>query len=106
MTVSRPHRRSVAKDVSRALALHDVTFFEVWEALTHFEPPLAEVAARNRTAPDLEAMTAAGERFVGASADTERAVHHTAEFFRSLAQATRNQVFGLVQEPLLDLLEP
>ena len=106
MTVSRPRPRTVARDVSRALALHDVTFFEVWEALTHFEPPLAEVAARSRNAQDLEAMSAASGRFVEESADTEKAVHHAAEFFRCLGRATHNQVFGLVQEPLLDLLEP
>ncbi|HEX8755838.1 MAG TPA: FCD domain-containing protein, partial [Steroidobacteraceae bacterium] len=38
--------------------------------------------------------------------DTEKAVHHTAEFFRAIARAAHNQVLGLVQEPLLDLLEP
>lgn len=106
MTVSRPRHRAIAKDVSRALALHDVTFFEVWEALKHFEPPLAEAAARNRTAQDLEAMAAANARFAAESADTEQAVHHSAEFFRCIGRATHNQVFGLVQEPLLDLLEP
>jgi DNA-binding FadR family transcriptional regulator len=106
MTVSRPRPRAIAKDVSRALALHDVTFFEVWEALTHFEPPFAEVAARHRTAQDLEALAAASARFLAESADTGKAVHHTAEFFRCIGRATHNQVFGLVQEPLLDLLEP
>jgi GntR family transcriptional repressor for pyruvate dehydrogenase complex len=106
MTVSRPRPREVARDVGRALALHDVTFFEVWEALTHFAPPLAEVAARNRSAQDLEAMSSASGRFVEESADTEKAVHQAAEFFRCLGRATHNQVFGLAQEPLLDLLEP
>lgn len=106
MTVSRPRHRAVAKDVSRALALHDVTFLEVWEALSHFEPPFAEIAARNRTPADLEALTAACQRFTDENADTEKAVHHTAEFFRAIARAAHNQVLGLVQEPLLDLLEP
>lgn len=106
MTVSRPRHREVARDVSRALALHDVTFFEVWEALTHYEPPIAEIAARERTEADLARLAAARERFDADNADTEKAVRHTAEFFRGLGAATHNQVFALVQEPLINLLEP
>ena len=106
MTVSRPQHRAVAKDVSRALALHDVTFFEVWEALTQLEPPMAEIAARNRTQADLDALAAVARRFAEESSETERAVHHAAEFFRCVGRATHNQVLGLAQEPLLDLLEP
>jgi GntR family transcriptional regulator, transcriptional repressor for pyruvate dehydrogenase complex len=106
MTVSRPQHRAVARDVSRALALHDVTFLEVWEALTHFEPPFAEAAARNRTQSDLDSLSAAYQRFAEENAETEKAVHHTAEFFRCIGRATHNQVLGLVQEPLLELLEP
>jgi len=106
MTVSRPRHRAVAKDVSRALALHDVTFLEVWEALTQFEPPFAEIAARNRTPADLEGLSAACARFAQENADTDKAVRDTAEFFRAIGRATHNQVLGLVQEPLLDLLEP
>ena len=106
MTVTRPRHREVARDVSRALALHDVTFFEVWEALTHYEPPIAEIAARERTAADLERLTGARMRFDADNLDTEKAVQHTAEFFRGLGDATHNQVFALVQEPLIHLLEP
>ena len=106
MTVSRPRHRAVARDVSRALALHDVTFFEVWEALTLLEPPMAEIAARNRTQEDLDGLAVAVERFAGENVETEKAVHHAAEFFRCVGRATHNQVLGLAQEPLLDLLEP
>ena len=106
MTVSRPQHRAIAKDVSRALALHDVTFFEVWEALTQLEPPIAEIAARNRTAVDLQCISAACVQFAQLSTDTEKTVHHAAEFFRCVGRATHNQVLALAQEPLLDLLEP
>ncbi len=106
MTVSRPRHREVARDVSRALALHDVTFFEVWEALTHYEPPIAEIAARERTAADLERLAAVRASFDAENSDTGTAVHHAAEFFRGLGEATHNQVFALVQEPLINLLEP
>jgi len=106
MTVSRPRHLAVAKDVSRALALHDVTFLEVWEALSQFEPPFAEIAARNRSPEDLESLSSACERFTQENAETEKAVHHAAEFFRAIGRATHNQVLALVQEPLLHLLEP
>lgn len=106
MTVSRPRHRAVAKDVSRALALHDVTFFEVWEALTQLEPPMAQIAARNRTQADLDSLVEACERFAQDNAETEKAVHHTSEVFRGIGRSTHNQVLGLAQEPLLDLLEP
>jgi len=106
MSVSRPQHHAVAAGVSRALVLHDVTFMEVWEALTILEPPIAEAAARARTVEDLASVAAAAELFASDNADTERAVQHTAEFFRRVGRATHNQVLGLAQEPLLQLLEP
>jgi DNA-binding FadR family transcriptional regulator len=106
MTVSRPKHAAVAEGVSRALVLHDVTSLEVWEALTILEPPIAEAAARARTAADLAHITTAAQRFATDNVDTGRAVHHTAEFFRAVGRATHNQVLALAQEPLLQLLEP
>jgi len=106
MSVSRPQHDAVAEGVSRALVMHDVTFMEVWSALTILEPPIAEAAARARTAEDVAALTAEAQRFVALNADTGLAVHHTAEFFRCVGRATHNQVLMLAQEPLLQLLEP
>jgi GntR family transcriptional regulator, transcriptional repressor for pyruvate dehydrogenase complex len=106
MSVSRPQHDAVAEGVSRALVMHDVTFMEVWSALTILEPPIAEAAARARTPEDLAATAAAAERFAELNADTGLAVHQTAEFFRCVGRATHNQVLVLAQEPLLQLLEP
>jgi GntR family transcriptional repressor for pyruvate dehydrogenase complex len=106
MSVSRPQHDAIAEGVSRALVMHDVTFLEVWSALTILEPPIAEAAARARTAEDLAATAAAAERFAELNADTALAVHHTAEFFRCVGRSTHNQVLVLAQEPLLQLLEP
>ena len=53
MMVTRPARGTVAADVSRALALHDVSYHDVWEALTALEPPIAAAAARHRKPKDL-----------------------------------------------------
>jgi GntR family transcriptional repressor for pyruvate dehydrogenase complex len=106
MSVSRPQHDVVAGGVSRALVMHDVTFMEVWSALTILEPPIAEAAARARTAEDVAATAAEAQRFVTLNADTGLAVHHAAEFFRCVGRATHNQVLMLAQEPLLQLLEP
>ena len=106
LSVTRPQHLTIAEGVSRALVLHDVTFLEVWEALTLLEPPLAEVAARARSSEDLESVLAACEGFAAHNSETDQAVHGAAEFFRSVSRATHNQVLGLAQEPLLQLLEP
>ncbi len=106
MSVSRPPQQAVAQGVSQALLLHDVTVRDVWEALMILEPPLAQAAARARTAQDVEQLGAAAEAFSAAQADTEQAVHRTAEVFRCIGRAAHNPVLGLAQEPLLQLLEP
>ena len=106
MSVSRPQHGAVAEGVSRALVMHDVTFLEVWSALTILEPPIAEAAARARTAEDVAATVNEAQRFVTLNADTGLAVHHAAEFLRCVGRATHNQVLMLAQEPLLQLLEP
>lgn len=106
MSVSRPHQQVVAAGVSHALLLHDVTVRNVWEALTILEPPLAETAARTRTAADLACVTAAADAFGTERASSAQAVHCSAEFFRCIGRATHNPVLGLAQEPLLQLLEP
>jgi GntR family transcriptional regulator, transcriptional repressor for pyruvate dehydrogenase complex len=106
MSVSRPQHEVVAEGISRALALHNVTFVEVWQALTILEPPIAELAARARSIEDLASIIVETQRFVCDSAATEHAVQHAAEFFRLVGKATHNQVLGLAQEPLLQLLEP
>jgi DNA-binding FadR family transcriptional regulator len=106
MSVSRPQHFAIAEAVTRGLVLHDVTFMEVWEALTLLEPPLAEVAARARTADDLTHVAEATARFAADHLETSRAAHGSAEFFRAVARASHNQILVLAQEPLLQLLEP
>jgi DNA-binding FadR family transcriptional regulator len=98
MMVTRPARRTVAAGVSRALTLHDVSYHDVWEALTALEPPIAAAAARRRTAADLQRL---GE-IVAAEVEVEQA----AAFFRAVGEATHNGVFMLAHEPLVQMLEP
>src|SRR5690606_10440391 len=85
---------------------HDVTFFDVWEALTVVEPPLAEAAAKRRTDSDLKRLQEAARLFKTDNEISANAVEHIAEFFRRLAEATRNPALRLAQEPLIQLLAP
>jgi DNA-binding FadR family transcriptional regulator len=104
MMVSRPERAAVAGGVSRALALHDVTVLDVWEALTILEPPIAEAAAKRRRPADLEAIAATVARAL--SPDPGTATRQAADFFRRLGEATHNRVLMVGHEPLVQLLEP
>jgi GntR family transcriptional repressor for pyruvate dehydrogenase complex len=95
----------VAEGVSRALVLHDVTYENVWEALMILEPPIAESAAKRRTAADLKLIEAAAQQFAADNEDTERAASHAADFFRAVGAATHNRILMMAQEPLLQLLD-
>jgi DNA-binding FadR family transcriptional regulator len=106
MSVTRPQHFAIAGAVTRGLVMHDVTFREVWEALTLLEPPIAESAARARTSADLTLIAGAAEQFAEDNTEARKAAHGSAEFFRSVGRATHNQVLILAQEPLLQLLEP
>jgi len=105
MMVTRPLRRTVAAGVSRALALHDVSYHDVWEALTALEPPIAAAAARARTAKDLARLEAVVQRHED-EPETDAAVGLAADFFRAVGEATGNGVFMLAHEPLVELLVP
>ena len=98
MMVTRPHRGTVAAGVSRALALHDVTYHDIWEALTALEPPIAAAAARNRGPKDLKHLDAV--------VAMDPTVEQAAAFFRAVGEATHNGVFMLAHEPLVELLVP
>jgi GntR family transcriptional repressor for pyruvate dehydrogenase complex len=105
MMVTRPTRGAIAANVSRALSLHEVSYHDVWEALTALEPPIAAAAARERKAADLERLDQIVAR-QSEELDTDTAVEQTAEFFRAVGEATHNGVFMLAHEPLVELLVP
>jgi GntR family transcriptional regulator, transcriptional repressor for pyruvate dehydrogenase complex len=106
LRVTRPEPRSISSGVSRALALHDVTYLELWEAMMAIEPAAAHYAAARRTAVQLQALTEVSARFVRELEDTGAAVAAVVDFFTSVAQASGNQVLALSQAPLNALLAP
>jgi GntR family transcriptional regulator, transcriptional repressor for pyruvate dehydrogenase complex len=106
LRVTRPEPRSVSSGVSRALALHDVTFMELWEAMMAIEPAAAQYAASRRTAVQLKGLIRASERFQREITDTAAAVAAVVDFFTAVAAASANQVLALSQAPLNLLLVP
>jgi len=108
MMVTRPARGTVAAGVSRALALHDVTYHDVWEALTALEPPIAAAAARQRKPADLASLQKLIARLPNNdnNDDTSSDVAQVADFFHAVGEATHNRVFMLAHEPMVQLLVP
>jgi GntR family transcriptional repressor for pyruvate dehydrogenase complex len=106
LRVTRPEPGRVSSGVSRALALHDVTFTELWEAMMALEPAAAGYAASRRSAAQLSSLTRAAARFKRESTDTRSAVAAVVDFFTAVAAASGNQVLALSQAPLNLLLQP
>ena len=106
LRVTRPEPRRISSGVSRALALHDVTFSELWEAMMAIEPVAAQYAAMRRTAAQLQTLERAAARFKREAADTPAAVAAVVDFFTAVAAASGNQVLALSQAPLNLLLAP
>jgi DNA-binding FadR family transcriptional regulator len=106
LRVTRPEPGRVSTGVSRALALNDVTYLELWEAMMAIEPSAAQYAAARRTPLQLKELKRAGARFARAGGDTGEAVGAVVDFFTTVAAASGNQVLALSQAPVNLLLEP
>jgi GntR family transcriptional regulator, transcriptional repressor for pyruvate dehydrogenase complex len=106
LRVTRPEPRRVSSGVSRALALYDVTFLELWEAMMAIEPAAAQYAAARRSCAQLRDLTRARARFKHATTDTDAAVSAVVDFFTAVAAASGNQVLAWSQAPLNLLLAP
>jgi DNA-binding FadR family transcriptional regulator len=105
MVVLRPGTGHVGAGIRRALVLHDVTYRDVWEALTILEPPLAAHAAQRAGLEDLSQLNEAAGGVIDAP-DSGQIVRHVVQYFRAVGLASGNPALMLAQEPLLQLLEP
>ncbi len=106
LRVTRPEPERISSGVSRALALHDVSFLDLWETMMALEPAAAELAAARRSDDDLDALAAASAKFVANGEDTPACVAAVTEFFAAVAAATGNKVLAMQQAPLNELLAP
>jgi DNA-binding FadR family transcriptional regulator len=104
--VTRPTKQSFAGDFSQTLTLHEARVVDVCEALLAVEPGIAAAAARRRDSEIVRRLREAATRFAGADADRTIAVSSVAQFFDALAEGSGNPVFVLLNEPLMQLLQP
>jgi DNA-binding FadR family transcriptional regulator len=106
LRVTRPGHAETASRVGRTLALDDVTFIELWEAMRAVAPRTAAIAAAADAPAErvaaLESIVVALEGARGADA----AVHQVVEFFGRLAELSGNRVLMLAMQPVTKLLAP
>jgi DNA-binding FadR family transcriptional regulator len=105
LRVTRPGHAETASRVSRALALDDVTFIELWEAMLAVAPRTAALAASHVT-PGTLARLEAAIGTVEAARASEAAVGGVVEFFGTLAESSGNRVLMLAMQPVTRLLAP
>ena len=105
LRVTRPGQAATTSSLSRALALDDVTFIELWEAMLAIAPRTAALAAANPMAEHIERL----ERCifeVETARTAEGAVAGVVEFFGALAETSANRVLVLAMQPVTRLLAP
>lgn len=106
LIVSRPSTSAVGEQVERALRLHEVTFFELWETAMVLEPKTASLAAVHLNAQDIEALQeniAATEKSLS---DPMTLARLDVEFHALVARGVHNRVLSLTREPMARLFYP
>ena len=105
LLVIRPGSAETVSRVSRALALDEVTFIELWEAMLAIAPRTAGLAAeraRDEGAARLDEVVARVE----AARNADAAVGLVVEFFGLVAELSGNRVLVMSTQPLTRLLAP
>lgn len=105
LRVSRPGRADTASRVGRALALDDVTFIELWEAMRAVAPRTAALAAEHAGQGGLARLEEIIAR-VEAARGADGVVSNVVEFFGALAELSANRVLQLAMQPVTQLLAP
>jgi GntR family transcriptional regulator, transcriptional repressor for pyruvate dehydrogenase complex len=106
LVVSRPTYDDVGGRLSRAMILHEVTFRELWETIMAIEPATAALAARKRSASDLDLIAENIARTRAALSDGQALVSLDIEFHSLVARAAANRAIVLAREALSQLIYP
>jgi DNA-binding FadR family transcriptional regulator len=105
LKVTRPDQAETASRVGRALALDDVTFIELWEAMLAVAPRVAALTAARGKPGDVTALEAIVTG-VETARSADGAVAQVVEFFGKLAEFSGNRVLQLAMQPVTRLLSP
>jgi DNA-binding FadR family transcriptional regulator len=105
LLVIRPGSAETATRVSRALALEEVTFIELWEAMLAIAPRTAALAAERAGSDGADRLADIVTR-VEATHSSDAMVDAVVEFFGGLAELAGNRVLVMSTQPLTRLLAP
>ncbi|MBN9524644.1 MAG: FadR family transcriptional regulator [Alphaproteobacteria bacterium] len=100
LTVTLPHYMDLASRASRALAMQQVTFRELWETSMALEPVAAAAAAIHIDDDGLAALAGNIARMEQAIEDIDEVVRLDMEFHEIVAQNAGNRALALAREPI------
>lgn len=106
LVIALPRYQDLAARASRALAMHRVTFMELWEASMTIEPLIASLAAQRVTPPQLAALDKNLAQMEESIDDIERVLELDVAFHSMLAEAAGNRALILAREPIGLLFRP
>lgn len=106
LVIALPRYLDLAARASRALAMHRVTFMELWEASMTIEPLIASLAAQRVTAAQLTAFDKNLAQMEESIEDIERVLELDVAFHNLLAEAAGNRALILAREPIGLLFRP
>jgi GntR family transcriptional repressor for pyruvate dehydrogenase complex len=106
LRVTIPHYMDLASRASRALALHQVTFRELWEVSVELESISAAFAADRIDEAGLKALDTNIEEMRERLNDIDSVIALDIEFHDLLAEASGNRALALAREPISLLFHP
>ena len=106
LVVSRPTTNEAALHMERAMRLHGVTFFELWETAMVLEPKTASLAATHLDAKDIESLQTNLEKTEKSLDNPLALAALDIEFHELIARGVHNRVLFLAREPMARLFYP
>lgn len=106
LVVSRPSTNEMAQQLERAMRLHEVTFFELWETAMVLEPKTAALAAQQLNAQDIDALEQNLERTRTSLDDPATLAALDVDFHALVARGVHNRVLLMTREPMARMFYP
>ena len=106
LVVTLPQTEAVARSVSSALLMHQVTYEELWQVAMGLEPLASKLACTNATQKDKQLLAANLTSTYKAMDDHSTLLNAEIEFHNLLADATHNPALLLARAPLNELFYP
>lgn len=99
LVVCIPEHKNISTRMSRAMILHEITFWELYNTAMILEIGSAGAAAVNAESQDIDKLEANVEQARQVLHDPIRLAHLDTDFHVLLAKTSRNRVLELAREP-------